>query len=90
MNKTILVNKIEIDKEIIVDLIKQDNYDGAIKLIANRANVKLKTARDIVQMFEDGHIDLFDGKDLFLVDYDEVPHSNSTTRQEPVPSSFWK
>lgn len=88
MNKTILVNKIEIDKEIIIDLIKQDNYDGAIKLIANRANVKLKTARDIVQMFEEGDIDLFDGKDLFLVDYDEVSLSNSTVRQEPVPSSF--
>ncbi|WP_343565839.1 hypothetical protein [Sphingobacterium sp.] len=88
MNKTILVNKIEIDKGIIIDLIKQNNYDDAIKLIANRANVKLKTAHDIVQMFEDGHIDLFDGKDLFLVDYDEVPLSDPAQRQESVPSSF--
>ncbi|MCS4224380.1 hypothetical protein [Sphingobacterium sp. BIGb0165] len=88
MNKTILVNKIEIDKEIIIDLIKQGNYDGAIKLIANRANVKLKTARDIVQMFEEGDIDLFDGKDLFLFDYDEVSNSQAINRGEPEPSSF--
>lgn len=88
MNNNILVNKIEIEKEIIIDLIKQDNRDGAINLIANRANVKFKTARDIVQMFDEGDIDLFDGKDLFLVDYDEVLHSDSTVHQEPVPSSF--
>lgn len=88
MNNNILVNKIEIEKEIIIDLIKQDNRDGAIDLIANRANVKFKTARDIVQLFDEGDIDLFDGKDLFLVDYDEVSNSEVSDRGEPEPSSF--
>ena len=88
MKKNILVNKIEIEKEIIIDLIKQNNRDGAIDLIANRANVKFKTARDIVQMFDEGDIDLFDGKDLFLVDYDEVSNSEASAGGAPEPSSF--
>ncbi len=88
MNKSILVNKIEIDKQEIIDLIKGGNRDGAIDLIGKRADVKFKTARDIVQLFEEGHIHLFDGKDLFLMDYDEISHNEAIDKVASNQSSF--
>ncbi|WP_293883053.1 MULTISPECIES: hypothetical protein [unclassified Sphingobacterium] len=88
MIKNILVNTIEIDKATIREFIKQGDVNSAIDLIAIQANVTYKTARDIVEMFKEDQIDLFDGKDLFLVDYDLVAHSNDIKTANPKASSF--
>ena len=88
MTKNILVNTIEIDKATIRDLIKQGDENDALDLIAKQANVTLKAARDIVRMFKEEHIDRFDGKDLFLLDYDELANNNDSQRANPDGSSF--
>lgn len=88
MAKNILVNTIEIDKATIRDLIKQGEENDALYLIAKQANVTLKAARDIVRMFKEEHIDRFDGKDLFLLDYDEIANNNDSQRANPEGPSF--
>ncbi|WP_286777201.1 MULTISPECIES: hypothetical protein [Sphingobacterium] len=88
MTKNILVNTIEIDKATIRELIKQGDVNAAIDLVATGANVKYKAARDIVQMFQEDHIDLFDGKDLFLGDYDRVEHRDDADRADHKRSTF--
>lgn len=88
MANNILVNTIEIDKTTIRDLIKQGDENDALDLIAKQANVTLKAARDIVRMFKEEHIDRFDGKDLFLLDYDELANNNDSQRTNPDGSSF--
>lgn len=88
MTKNILVNTIEIDKATIREFIKQDDVNAAIDLIATQANVKYKTARDIVEMFKEDHIDLFDGKDLFLADYDLLEHHGDSQEADHKGSSF--
>ncbi|MDF2850401.1 MAG: hypothetical protein K0S31_1086 [Sphingobacterium multivorum] len=88
MTKNILVNTIEIDKATIRELIKQGDVNVAIDLVATAANVKYKAARDIVQMFQEDHIDLFDGKDLFLGDYDRIEHRDDADRADHKRSTF--
>lgn len=88
MTKNILVNTIEIDKATIREFIKQGDVNAAIDLIATQANVKYKTARDIVEMFKEDHIDLFDGKDLFLADYELVEHRGDSQEADHKGSSF--
>ncbi|MDR0263568.1 MAG: hypothetical protein LBJ04_10105 [Sphingobacterium sp.] len=88
MVKNILVNTIEIDKATIRDLIKQGDENDALYLIAKQANVTLKAARDIVQMFKEEHIDRFDGKDLFFLDYDDIANNNDSQKVNPDRSSF--
>lgn len=88
MTKNILVNTIEIDKATIRELIKQGDVNAAIDLVATAANVKYKAARDIVQMFQEDHIDLFDGKDLFLGDYDRIEHREDADGADHKTSTF--
>ena len=88
MTKNILVNTIEIDKATIRELIKQGDVNAAIDLVATAANVKYKAARDIVQMFQEDHIDLFDGKDLFLGDYDRIENRDDADRADHKRSTF--
>ena len=88
MTKNIIVNTIEIDKATIREFIKQGDVNAAIDLIATQANVKYKTARDIVEMFKEDHIDLFDGKDLFLSDYELVEHRGDSQESDHKGSTF--
>jgi hypothetical protein len=88
MAKNIIVNTIEIEKATIREFIKQGDVNAAIDLIATQANVKYKAARDIVEMFKEDHIDRFDGKDLFLVDYDLIDHRGDAQETDHKGSSF--
>ncbi|UIR56837.1 hypothetical protein LZQ00_03225 [Sphingobacterium sp. SRCM116780] len=88
MKENILVNNVRIAKVIIYDFIKQHNSADAIEFICNQANVRYKTGRDIVEMFKDGHIDRFDGIDLFLDDYDTVPNTDPLERDERITDSI--
>lgn len=77
MKTSILVNNKEIEKVRILDLLNQENRNDAIRLICTEADVRYKSGRDIVQLFEGNNIDRFDGIDLFLLDFDDlIPESD--------------
>ncbi|NRS90364.1 hypothetical protein HNQ02_003304 [Flavobacterium sp. 7E] len=64
MNHKILVNKVEIEKDIIRQFLIQNKKVEAVRYICDIANIGLASSKSIVDLFQDGEIDAYDGKDL--------------------------
>ncbi|NRS87176.1 hypothetical protein HNQ02_000076 [Flavobacterium sp. 7E] len=77
MNNKILVNKVEIEKDVIRQFIIQNRKVEAVKYICEKANIGLASSKTIVDLIIDGKIDAYDGQDL-------NPEKENSTRKSTI------